>query len=53
MISNKFFRPLVQKRAFSYAGAQMNGMAMDEALNTSPQGLKLVVRVDAEFALSE
>jgi len=53
MISNKFFRPLVQRRALFYAGAQKNGVAMDEALNTSPQGLKLVVRVDAEFALSE
>jgi uncharacterized protein YggE len=37
----------------SYAGAQMNGVAMDEALNTSPQGLKLLVRVEAEFALGE
>jgi uncharacterized protein YggE len=36
----------------SYAGAQMSGVAMDEALNTSPQGLKLVVRVEAEFALA-
>jgi hypothetical protein len=28
-------------------------LATDEALNTSPQGLKLVVRVDAEFTLAE
>ncbi len=37
----------------SYAAAQMNGVAIDEALNTSPQGLKLVVRVEAEFALAD
>jgi uncharacterized protein YggE len=37
----------------SYAATQTNGVTMDEALNTSPQGLKLVVRVEAEFALGE
>jgi hypothetical protein len=37
----------------SYAAAQTNGVNTDEALNTSPQGLKLVVRVEAEFALAE
>ena len=32
----------------SYAAAQMNGVTIDEAQNTSPQGLKLVVRVEAD-----
>ena len=35
------------------AAAQMSSVAVDEAQNASPRGLKLIVRVEAEFALGE
>jgi hypothetical protein len=37
----------------TYAASQTSGAAVDEAQSTSPRGLKLIVRVEAEFALAE
>jgi uncharacterized protein YggE len=37
----------------AYAPGPINGLTSDDALNVSPKGLKLIVRVDAEFALAE
>jgi uncharacterized protein YggE len=37
----------------TYAASQTTSVAVDEAQNASPRGLKLIVRVDAEFALAE
>jgi uncharacterized protein YggE len=37
----------------AYAASQMSSVAIDEAQNASPRGLKVIVRVEAEFALAE
>jgi uncharacterized protein YggE len=37
----------------SYAPGPISSVAVDEALSASPRSLKLVVRVEAEFALAE
>jgi uncharacterized protein YggE len=37
----------------NYAASQISGVGIDEAQSTSPRGLKVIVRVEAEFALAD